>query len=65
MNHAIVSIILKEFCKPYLTAIEAYDTTEDRFQQALDFACDDGNDEVIEMLLWIERAGLKDVYFPA
>lgn len=65
MNAAIVAVILKDFCKPYLTAIEAYDSSEDRFQQAFDYACDEGNDEVIELLQWVEGAGLKDVYFRA
>lgn len=64
MNLAICSVILKSFIKPFeTTLIREYSGTEDRFQAVYNEATDRDNKEVIEIMDYIEKQGLKETFF--
>lgn len=66
MNLAIVAIVLKDFCAPFIVELnECYHTTNDRFEAVYNAASDAGNTEVLELLDWIAAKELKATYFPA
>lgn len=64
MNLAICSVILKDFVKPFIgTLNDSYDTGEDKFYAVMNAASDSGNDEVMEILEYIEKQDLIETFF--
>ena len=65
-NLAIVSITLKNFCKPFLNELEAYyDTPEEKLNAVRNSACDSNEQEIVAMCDYIERQNLTKTFFPA
>jgi len=66
MNIAFVSVILRQFCKPFLKDLERYhETPLDKLAAVRNEASDQGNEEVIELCDWIESSELETTFFPA
>ena len=63
-NIAIVAVILKSFCKPFLADLETYPTSEGILKHVRDMASNEGNEEVVEMCDWIKRTNLIETFFP-
>jgi hypothetical protein len=64
MNLAICHVILKGFVKSFLPELENYyQGTEDRFEAVYNAASDENNEEVLEILTWIDKQGLKATFF--
>lgn len=65
MNLAICSIILKDFVKPFINELEDYyPTPTDKFYAVVNAAEDSNNQEVLEILSWIEKQDLIKTFFP-
>lgn len=62
MNIAIISIVLKDYIKPYLEYFEGQ-TSEEQFCQLYNMASDENNEEILVMLDYIERNDLKRTFF--
>lgn len=64
-NLAIVSIVLKDFIKAWKSQLEEYYTTpEEKLCAVRNAASDEGNDEIVAMLDYIEVKGLTETFFP-
>lgn len=66
MNIAIVAVLLKDFCKPFLCELESgrYPTPEDKLEAVRIAASDAGNDEIVWFCDWIEIQKLTRSFFP-
>ena len=63
-NLAIVSVVLKSFCKPFLNTLETqYLTPEDKLEAVRNEASDSGNEEVVAMCDYIENKKLTETFF--
>lgn len=64
-NLAIVAVVLKDFCRPFLTELEqCYETPEDKLECVRNSASDQGNEEVVAMCDYIKQKGLTRTFFP-
>ena len=64
-NLAIVAVVLRDFCAPWLSQLEAcYPTPEDKLSAVRSTAIELENTEVLAMCDYIERAGLTRTFFP-
>lgn len=65
MNIGICAVLLKAFCAPYISTLEEeYPTPEDKLEAVRNLASDQGNDEIVTIVDWIEKAGLTTTFFP-
>lgn len=65
-NLAVVAVILKSFCKPFLMELEEnYPTPEDKLEGVRNAASDEGNDEIVAICNYLEKNNLIETFFPS
>jgi hypothetical protein len=63
-NLAIISSILKDFCKPFLKELQDhFETSDDKFEGVRNAASDQNNEEILAICDYIERKGLIKTFF--
>jgi len=64
-NLMIVSILLKDFCGPYISTLEEeYLSSENKLEAVRNMASDAGNDEIVAICDYLERNDLVTTFFP-
>ncbi len=64
-NLAIVAVILRDFCAPWLAELEAFcETLEEKLEAVRNSASDQGNEEVVAICDYLEHQGLIRTFFP-
>jgi hypothetical protein len=64
MNAGICAVILKAYVRPFIETLNNdYDRTDDKFEAVRNAASDEGNEEILEILNWIESRNLKETFF--
>lgn len=63
-NLAIISIVLKDFVRPWAEELELFETPDEKLCAVRNAASDSGNDEVVAMCDYIERQNLTTTFFP-
>ena len=65
MRLDICAVLLRAFCEPFLEELELnYETPEDKLEAVWNEASDSGNDEILEILHYIETKNLVRTFFP-
>jgi hypothetical protein len=64
MNLAICAVILRDFVKPFQSSLELdFESGEDRFYAVMNAASDSGDEEILNILEYIEKQDLIETFF--
>jgi len=63
-NLAVVAVLLRDFCRPWMRELEMYDSPEEKLEAVRNEARDCGNDEIEAICDYIERKSLTRTFFP-
>lgn len=61
MNLAIIKVLIQQLVNE--NSIQLFGSSEDQFEECLNVASDNGDEEMLNILMYVEKQDLKGTYF--